>query len=100
MKHMKICNVYSQVPTFKGSGSCPECQVPLRRSNFRVQLFEDPVIEKEVDIRKRILRDYNKKEEDFATLNDYNDYLEQVHIFYFIFVVELLRLNSVKLLKS
>lgn len=46
-----------------GAGSCPECNVPLRRSNFRVQLFEDPMVEKEVDIRRRILRDYNKKVE-------------------------------------
>lgn len=46
---------------FEGSGSCPECNVPLRRNNFRVQMFEDPMVEKEVDIRRRILRDYNKK---------------------------------------
>lgn len=61
-----------------GSGSCPECKIPLRRANFRVQMFEDPMVEKEVNIRKRILRDYNKREEDFATLNEYNDYLEEI----------------------
>lgn len=36
------------------------------------------MVEKEVDIRKRILRDFNKKEEDFSTLREYNDYLEEV----------------------
>lgn len=36
------------------------------------------MVEKEVDIRKRILRDFNKKEEDFESLRDYNDYLEDV----------------------
>lgn len=61
-----------------GSGSCPDCNVPLRRSNYRVQLFEDPMVEKEIDIRKRVLKDYNKKEEDFATLREYNDYLEEI----------------------
>lgn len=61
-----------------GSGSCPECNVPLRRSNFRIQLFEDSKVEKEVDIRKRLLKDYNKKEEDFSTLKEYNDYLEEI----------------------
>lgn len=66
-----------------GSGSCPDCNVPLRRSNFRVQLFEDPVVEKEVDIRKRILRDFNKKEDDFKTLREYNDYLEEVETIIF-----------------
>lgn len=36
------------------------------------------MVEKEVDIRKRVLRDFNKKEEDFSTLREYNDYLEDV----------------------
>lgn len=63
---------------FLGSGSCPDCRIPLRRNNFRVQMFEDPYIEKEVDIRKRVLRDFNKKEEDFHTLSEYNDYLEEI----------------------
>lgn len=36
------------------------------------------MVEKEIDIRKRVLKDYNKKEEDFATLREYNDYLEEI----------------------
>lgn len=36
------------------------------------------MVEKEVDIRKRVLRDFNKKEEDFSTLREYNDYLEEI----------------------
>lgn len=36
------------------------------------------MVEKEVNIRKRILRDFNKKEEDFSTLREYNDYLEEI----------------------
>ena len=35
-------------------------------------------MEREVDIRKRILKDYCKTEDDFATLREYNDYLEEV----------------------
>nr|CAG4641135.1 EOG090X0BPM [Eulimnadia texana] len=66
-----------------GSGSCPECGIPLRRANFRVQLFEDSLVDKEVDIRKRILKDFNKKQEDFATLREYNDYLEEVETIIF-----------------
>lgn len=41
----------------RGSGACPQCQTPLRRSNFRLQLFEDAFIEKEVDIRKKIMKE-------------------------------------------
>lgn len=61
-----------------GSGSCPECKIPLRRTNFRVQMFEDPMVEKEMNIRRRIMRDFNKREEDFSTLREYNDYLEEI----------------------
>ena len=60
---------------FIGSGICPECGVPLRRSGFRQQLFEDPCVDKEVAIRRKILKEYNKRQEDFATLREYNDYL-------------------------
>ncbi|XP_038218210.1 CDK-activating kinase assembly factor MAT1 [Zerene cesonia] len=73
-----LCESCVDLLFLKGSGSCPECNVPLRRSNFRVQLFEDSMVEKEIDIRKRILKDFNKKEEDFATLREYNDYLEDI----------------------
>ena len=71
---------YILIYLFLGSGACPECRIPLRRNNFRVQLFEDSCVEKEVDIRKRVLRDFNKKEEDFATLREFNDYLEEVEV--------------------
>lgn len=78
-----LCESCVELLFLKGAGSCPECNVPLRRSNFRVQLFEDPAVEKEVDIRKRILRDFNKKEDDFKTLREYNDYLEEVETIIF-----------------
>ncbi|KAG8236334.1 hypothetical protein J437_LFUL010468, partial [Ladona fulva] len=71
-----LCESCVDLLFLKGSGSCPECNVPLRRSNFRVQLFEDAGVEKEVDIRKRILKDFNKRQEDFGTLQEFNDYLE------------------------
>ncbi|XP_043248477.1 CDK-activating kinase assembly factor MAT1 [Colletes gigas] len=73
-----LCESCVDLLFLKGSGSCPECKIPLRRANFRVQLFEDPMVEKEVNIRKRILRDFNKREEDFMSLREYNDYLEEI----------------------
>ncbi|XP_014236476.1 CDK-activating kinase assembly factor MAT1 [Trichogramma pretiosum] len=73
-----LCESCVDLLFLKGSGSCPDCHIPLRRVNFRVQLYEDAAVEKEVDIRKRILRDFNKKEEDFATQREYDDYLEEV----------------------
>jgi len=64
------------------SAACPECNTALRRNDFRIQQFEDLIVEKEVDIRKKILKIYNKLEEDFQSEQDplraYNDYLEEV----------------------
>uniref|UniRef100_A0A8C5AXC3 CDK-activating kinase assembly factor MAT1 n=1 Tax=Gadus morhua TaxID=8049 RepID=A0A8C5AXC3_GADMO len=40
----------------RGSGNCVQCDTPLRKSNFRVQLFEDPAVDKEVEIRKKLLK--------------------------------------------
>ncbi|PIK56131.1 putative CDK-activating kinase assembly factor MAT1 [Apostichopus japonicus] len=69
----------------RGSGACPQCNTALRRTQFRLQLFENPTVEREVDIRRRIMKEiilfldsFNKQEEDFETLDDFNDYLEMV----------------------
>ena len=39
------------------SASCPECGIALRRNQYRPQQFTDPYVEKEVEIRKRILKE-------------------------------------------
>jgi CDK-activating kinase assembly factor MAT1 len=41
----------------KGSGACPECGSGLRRNDYRLQLFEDSFVEKEVDIRRKVLKE-------------------------------------------
>lgn len=41
----------------RGSGNCPVCNVTLRRVNFRIQFFEDAFIEKEIEIRKKVLKE-------------------------------------------
>jgi len=78
-----LCESCVDLLFVKGSGACPECGTPLRRSNYRLQIFEDAIVEKEIDIRKRILRDFNKKEEDFPGLREYNDYLEMIETIVF-----------------
>jgi len=78
-----LCESCVDLLFVKGSGACPECGTPLRRSNYRLQIFEDSIVEKEIDIRKRVLRDFNKKEEDFTALRDYNDYLETIETIVF-----------------
>lgn len=61
-----------------GSGPCPKCLIPLRRNGFKLQQFEDASVDVEVEIRKRILQDFNKTEDDFDNLDDYNDYLVEI----------------------
>ncbi|KAG4302903.1 hypothetical protein PCANB_000814 [Pneumocystis canis] len=61
-----------------GPSPCPECGKILRKGRFREQTFEDTNVEKEIDIRKRILKTFNKRPDDFKTLAQYNDYLEEV----------------------
>ncbi|XP_063803781.1 CDK-activating kinase assembly factor MAT1 isoform X3 [Pseudophryne corroboree] len=73
-----LCESCVDLLFVRGSGTCQECNTPLRKSNFRVQLFEDPTIDKEVEIRKKILKIYNKREEDFPSLRVYNDFLEEI----------------------
>ena len=78
----KLCLNCVDVLFTRPSAACPECGTPLRRSDFRVQQFEDLIVEKEVDVRKRIIKIYNKREEDFSNepdpLRAFNDYLEEL----------------------
>jgi CDK-activating kinase assembly factor MAT1 len=73
-----ICESCVDVVFARPTAPCPECGVALRRSLYRAQQFEDPMVEREVDIRKKVLQDYNQLEGDFPSLQAYNDYLEEV----------------------
>lgn len=72
-----LCEGCVDLLFLKGTGNCYECNQPLRRGNFKEQLFDDSNVEKEVEIRKKLLKEYNKVEEDFNTLEEYNNYLEE-----------------------
>ncbi|KAF8558483.1 CDK-activating kinase assembly factor [Imleria badia] len=61
-----------------GPAPCPICQKILRKLAFTPQTFEDLTVEKEVAIRRRLAKDFNKRREDFADLRSYNDYLQEV----------------------
>ncbi|KAH9484174.1 RNA polymerase II transcription factor B subunit 3 [Psilocybe cubensis] len=57
---------------------CPICNKVLRKLAFTPQTFEDLTVEKEVAVRRRIAKEFNKRREDFPDLRSYNDYLEEV----------------------
>lgn len=76
----KICESCVDRIFSLGPSQCPypKCSKILRKNKFKKQVFEDIAIEREVDIRKRIQSIYNKTEEDFPSLKEYNAYLEHV----------------------
>ncbi|KAF4977877.1 hypothetical protein FZEAL_5651 [Fusarium zealandicum] len=63
-----------------GPNQCPYagCHKTLRLRGFKSAFFADLTVEREVDIRRRVAAVFNKVEEDFETLDDYNEYLEMV----------------------
>ncbi|KAF8242854.1 MAT1-domain-containing protein [Wilcoxina mikolae CBS 423.85] len=63
-----------------GPGTCPVagCGARLRAAKFRKQTFDDIAVEREVDVRKRVAKIFNKREDEFATKLEWDDYLEMV----------------------
>lgn len=63
-----------------GPNQCPYagCHKTLRLRGFRTAFFTDLSVEREVDIRRRVASVFNKAEDDFESLEAYNDYLYEV----------------------
>lgn len=76
----KICDACVDRIFSMGPSVCPypNCNKILRKNKFRTQVFDDIQVEKECDIRRRVLSIYNKKESDFKSLIEYNKYLEEI----------------------
>lgn len=76
----KICESCVDRIFSLGPAPCPypKCNKILRKNKFKKQVFEDIKIEREIDLRKRIQSIYNKTQDDFDSLKEYNAYLEYV----------------------
>ncbi|EIW65827.1 hypothetical protein TREMEDRAFT_35912 [Tremella mesenterica DSM 1558] len=61
-----------------GPEPCPQCGRILRKVNFAHQTFEDLKVEKEIAVRRRMAGFFNKRQEDFMMLREYDDYLQEV----------------------
>jgi len=64
---------------FAGNANkCPiaGCGRMMRKNNYREQLFDNPQIERENFIRKRLAKTFNLQEDNFPSLRAFNDYLE------------------------
>lgn len=56
----------------------PYCGKTLRKKGFHKAFFADLKVEREVDIRKRVGGVFNRRQDEFETLMDWNNYLEEV----------------------
>ncbi|KAL8747893.1 MAG: hypothetical protein Q9190_000279 [Brigantiaea leucoxantha] len=76
----KMCESCVDRIFHQGPAPCPVagCARTLRKQRFRKQTFEDIQVEREVDIRRRVARIFNRQESEFETLRAYNNYLEEV----------------------
>lgn len=76
----KICESCVDRIFSLGPAPCPYpgCDKNLRKNKFKQQVFDDLAIEKEVDVRRRVNGIYNKTEDDFPNLREYNEYLELI----------------------
>ncbi|KAI0256489.1 CDK-activating kinase assembly factor MAT1-domain-containing protein [Lactifluus subvellereus] len=61
-----------------GPAPCPVCGKTLKKMTFIPQTFEDLAVEKEVAVRRKLVKEFNKRREDFPDLRSYNDYLQEV----------------------
>ncbi|KAJ5895118.1 hypothetical protein N7495_006809, partial [Penicillium taxi] len=62
-----------------GPSTCPVagCRKTLRKNRFRQQTFEDIGVEREVDIRRRVMHILNRREDEFDSKRAFDDFLEQ-----------------------
>jgi CDK-activating kinase assembly factor MAT1 len=56
---------------------CPVCKSQLRRAQFTDENANSDALNKEVQLRRRVEREWNKREADFPSLAAFNDYLEE-----------------------
>uniref|UniRef100_A0A1I7T5Y0 RING-type domain-containing protein n=1 Tax=Caenorhabditis tropicalis TaxID=1561998 RepID=A0A1I7T5Y0_9PELO len=59
------------------SGNCHVCNRVLRKNGFREQIYDDPLIDKETFLRRKLRKIYNLKLDDFENLKEFGDYQER-----------------------
>lgn len=74
----RLCENCVQRIFVAGLAPCPICKMSLRLAQWKVPLFEDLSVERECQIRRRVMAIFNRLPDDFDTPRDYDDWLEQV----------------------
>eukprot|EP00123_Amoebidium_parasiticum_P013184 comp21815_c0_seq1/m.31079 comp21815_c0_seq1/g.31079 ORF comp21815_c0_seq1/g.31079 comp21815_c0_seq1/m.31079 type:complete len:323 (-) comp21815_c0_seq1:512-1480(-) len=74
----KVCDDCRQrMYGYNQSAQCHQCRMVVNKNAWTEQRFEDIGVQKEVQIRAKYQKEWNKTREDFKTLDEYNDYLEE-----------------------
>lgn len=73
-----LCEKCIELMFANGSAKCYQCPTPLKRINFKKQLFQDSRVEKDIQVRRDLLKKFSKNQDAFASLRAYNDYLEKL----------------------
>lgn len=73
--HQRISYVHTFPPQ---EFPCPICETPVKKVTLSTRTLDDVQCEKDTSWRRRVMKVFNKIEKDFATLREYNDYLEEV----------------------
>lgn len=76
-----LCESCVELLFIKGAAKCPTCNVILKRTQFRIRLYDDEAVEKDLEVRRKLLKEIYLREEDFDTLSEYNIYLEMFETF-------------------
>jgi len=81
----KMCSTCVDRIFTSGPASCPVpyCGKTLRKKGFHKAFFGDLKVEREVDIRKRVGSVFNRRQDEFETLRDFNNYLDDVECLIF-----------------
>jgi CDK-activating kinase assembly factor MAT1 len=74
----KICETCIDRVFASGKQNCPiaGCKYQLWKRDWRYQVFEDLAVEREVDVRRRVMGILEKAENEFLTKRAYDDFLE------------------------
>lgn len=64
--------------TRKKEFTCSICGTLVKRTTLTERTLDSVQCEKDTNWRRRLLKVYNKTQDDFHSLKEYNDYLEQV----------------------
>lgn len=73
-----LCEGCIELMFATGAAKCYQCPIPLKRYNYKPQVFQDSQVEKVTNVARDILNKFRRSQDKFPTLRAYNDHLEKL----------------------